>query len=52
MKQLYFEYIGEINTEVNIELSSAIEEDLTEQMAVFLIQVNKGDIKENDDFTD
>ena len=51
MKQLFFEFIGENNTEADIELSSAIEEDLTEQMAVFLIQVNKGKIKENDDFT-
>ena len=52
MKQLYFEYIGEINTESDIELTSMIKEDLTDQMAVLLIQVNKGEIKENDDFTD
>jgi len=50
MEQLYFEFAREIDTE--IELSSAIEEDLIDQMAALLIQANKGEITENDDFTD
>lgn len=51
MKQLYFEFARE-NKEVDIELSSEIEEELIEQMAILLIQVNKRGIIKNDDFTD
>lgn len=51
MKQLHFEFARE-NKEADIELSSEIEEELIEQMAVLLIQVNKGGIIKNDDFTD
>ena len=49
MKQLGFEFRKEINKEVDIELSSEIEDRLIEQMAVVLIQVNKGGKSENDD---
>ncbi len=49
MKQLCFEFARE---QAEAELSRAIEEDLIEQMAVLLIQVNKGEIIENDDSTD
>jgi hypothetical protein len=51
MKQLDFEFMKEINQEVDIELSAAIEEKLIEQMAIVLIQVNKGGKSENDDPT-
>ena len=48
MKQLGFEFMKEINKEVDVELSSEIEDRLIEQMAVVLIQVNKGGKSEND----
>ena len=48
-QQLGFEFMKEINKEVGIELSSEIEDRLIEQMAVVLIQVNKGGKSENDD---
>ncbi len=49
MKQLNFEFMKEINKEVDIELSSEIEGKLIEQMAVVLIKVNIGGKSENDD---
>ena len=49
MKQLGFGFMKEINKEVDIELSSEIEDRLIEQMAVVLIQVNKGGKSGNDD---
>jgi len=49
MKQLSFEFIKEINKEVDIELSSEITNKLIEQMAVVIIRVNKGGKSENDD---
>ena len=49
MKQLSFEFIKEINNEVDIELSSEIANKLIEQMAVVIIQVNKGGKSKNDD---
>jgi len=49
MLQRGFEFMKEINKEVDIELSSEIEDKLIEQMAVLLIQVNKGGKSENDD---
>ena len=49
MKQLTFEFIKEINQEVDIELSSEITNKLIEQMAVVIIRVNKGGKSENDD---
>jgi hypothetical protein len=49
MKQVGFEFMNEISKEVDIELSSEIEDRLIEQMAVVLIQVNKGGKSENDD---
>ena len=49
MKQLSFEFIKEINNEVDIELSSEIASKLIEQMAVVIIQVNKGGKSKNDD---
>jgi len=52
MKQLYFEFAREMDKQIDIELNSDIEEKLIEQMAVLLIQVNKREINENDDFTD
>lgn len=51
MKQLGFEFMKEISKEVDIELSSEIEDKLIEQMAVVLIQVNKGGKSENDNLT-
>ena len=51
MKQLSFEFMNESNTEVDIELSSAIKSKLIAQMAVIFIQVNKGEKSENDDLT-
>jgi len=51
MKQLYFEFARD-NKETDIELSSKIEEELIDQMAILLIQVTEGEITENDDFTD
>ena len=50
MKQLSFEFIKEINQEVDIELSSEITNKLIEQMAVVIIRVNKGGKSKNDDF--
>ena len=49
MKQLSFEFIKKINNEVDIELSSEIASKLIEQMAVVIIQVNKGGKSKNDD---
>ena len=49
MKQLSFEFIKEINNEVDIELSSEIANKLIEQMAVVIIRVNKGGKSKNDD---
>jgi hypothetical protein len=49
MKQLGFEFMKEINKEIDIELSSEIKDKLIEQMAVVLIQVNRGGKSENDD---
>lgn len=49
MKQLTFEFIKEINQEVDIELSSEITNKLIEQMAVVIIRVNKGGKSKNDD---
>jgi hypothetical protein len=49
MKQLSFEFIKEINKEVDIELSSEIKNKLIEQMAVVIIRVNKGGKSNNDD---
>ena len=49
MKQLSFEFIKEINNEVDIELSSEIANKLIEQMAVVIIRVNKGEKSKNDD---
>ena len=51
MKQLGFEFMKEVSKEVYIELSSEIEGKLIEQMAVVLIQVNKGGKSENDNLT-
>ncbi len=51
MEQLYFEFARDTKKTV-IELSSEIEEALIDQMAILLIQVTKGEITENDDFTD
>lgn len=51
MKQLAFAFMKEINKEVDIELSNEVEDKLIEQMAVALIQVNKGGESENDDLT-
>ena len=51
MKQLGFEFMKEISREVDIELSSEIEEKLIEQMAVVLFQVNVGGKSENDNVT-
>ena len=51
MKQLAFAFMKEINKEVDIELSNEVEDKLIEQMAVALIQVNKGGKSENDDLT-
>ena len=48
MKQLCFEFVKEINKEVDIELSGEIEAKLIEQMAVALIRVNKGGKSQND----
>lgn len=48
MKQLGFEFMKEFNREVDIELSSEIEDKLIEQMAVVLFQVNVGGKSEND----
>ena len=49
MKQLSFEFIKEINKEVDIELSSEIKNKLIEQMAVVILRVNKGGKSKNDD---
>ena len=49
MKQLTFDFINEINQEVDIELSSEITNKLIEQMAVVIIRVNKGGKSKNDD---
>ena len=49
MKQLGFEFMGEIDKELDVELSSEIEDRLIEQMAVVIIQVNRGGKSENDD---
>jgi len=49
MKQLSFEFIKEINKEVDIELSSEIKNRLIKQMAVVIIRVNKGGESKNDD---
>jgi hypothetical protein len=51
MKQLGFEFMREISKEVDIKLSSEIEDKLIEEMAVVLIQVNKGGKSENDNLT-
>jgi len=51
MKQLSFEFVKEINQEVDIGLSPAIEDQLIEQMAIVMIQVNKGGKSEDDDPT-
>ena len=51
MKQIVFEFMKEINKQVDIELSSEIEDKLIEQMAAVLIQVNRGGKSENDDLT-
>ncbi|MFV1976956.1 MAG: hypothetical protein ACC651_14510 [Candidatus Scalindua sp.] len=51
MKQLGFNFMKEITKEVDIELSSEIEDKLIEQMAVVLIQVNIGGKTENDNCT-
>jgi len=51
MKQLGFNFMKEISKEVDIELSSEIEDKLIEQMAVVLIQVNIGGKTENDNRT-
>ena len=51
MKQLSFEFIKEINKEVDIELSSEIKNKLIEQMAVVILRVNKGGKSKNDDLT-
>ena len=51
MTQLSFEFMKEINKKIDIELTSEIEDKLIEQMAVVLIQVNKGGKSENDDLT-
>jgi len=48
MKQLGFEFMKEISREVDIGLSSEIEDKLIEEMAVMLIQVNIGGRSEND----
>lgn len=48
MKQLTFDFIKEINQEVDIELSSEITNKLIEQMAVVIIRVNKGGKSKND----
>ena len=49
MLQRGFEFMKEINKEVDIELSGEIEDKLIEQMAAVLIQVSKGGKSENDD---
>jgi hypothetical protein len=49
MQQLTFDFIEEINQEVDIELSSEITNKLIEQMAVVIIRVNKGGKSKNDD---
>ena len=49
MKQLTFDFIKEINQEVDIELSSEIANKLIEQMAVVIIRVNKEGKSKNDD---
>lgn len=49
MKQLTFDFIKEINQEVDIELSSEITNKLIEQMAVVIIRVSKGGKSNNDD---
>ena len=51
MKQLGFEFMKEINKEVDIELSSEIEDKLIDQMAVVLILVNKEGKSENDNLS-
>ena len=51
MKQLGFEFMTEISKEVDIELSSEIEDKLIEEMAVVLFQVNVGGKSENDNLT-
>lgn len=48
MKQLGFEFMKEISREVDIGLSSEIEDKLIEEIAVMLIQVNTGGKSEND----
>lgn len=51
MKQLGFEFMKEISKEVDIGLSSEIEDKLIEEMAVVLIRVNIGGNSENDSLT-
>jgi hypothetical protein len=51
MKQLGFEFMKEISKEVDIGLSSEIEDKLIEEMAVVLIRVNIGGKSENDNST-
>jgi hypothetical protein len=48
MKQLGFEFMKESSREVDIGLSSEIEDKLIEEMAAMLIQVNIGGNSEND----
>jgi hypothetical protein len=51
VKQIGFDFMKGINKEVDIELSSEIENKLIEQMAAVLIQVNRGGKSENDNLT-
>ena len=51
MKQRGFDFMKEINSKVDIELSSEIESKLIEQMAAILIRVIKGGKSKNDGLT-
>ena len=51
MKQQGFDFMKEINNEVDVEFSSEIENNLIEHMAAILIRVIKGGKSKNDDLT-